>query len=176
MHADGTRGLAILRPGSGFSILSTPRLRATPLSLSVLSGANFSPGLHSQFFDCRPKYENPFPIGEGACSLHTRLRRSGAAFSPSAGNCRRTSLTCMPNFEMRFPAAHHLRVLILGCSIDRRHGLFRLGSDSAVEKKHMQERISRGPPFTSEEREAILDYCRIRRSCVLRNCFPRWRP
>jgi hypothetical protein len=125
-----------------------------------------------QFFDPAQTYENPFSIGkdslfvayaaqaEWSCflslgwelptyviDLHAEFRNEVSGRTPPIGR---------DSFDPRLIGAMDY------------YGLDRI---SAAEKKEMQERISRGHPFTSGEQQAILDYCESDVVC-LEKLFP----
>jgi DNA polymerase I-like protein with 3'-5' exonuclease and polymerase domains len=129
-----------------------------------------------QFFDPTQTYENPLSIGkdslfiayaaqaEWSCflslgwdvpiyviDLHAEFRNEISGRTPPIGR---------DSFDPRLIGAMDY------------YGLDRI---SAVEKKEMQERISRGHPFTSEEQQAILDYCESDVVC-LEKLFPAMAP
>ena len=138
---------------------------ATPLGDPVIPvcvvATEFFSGQHmEQFFDPAQTYACPLPVGKDSLFI--------AYAAQAEGSCLLSLGWELPNYVIDLHAEFRNEISgrtppIGRDSVDARligamdyYGLDRI---SAAEKKELQERISRGHPFTSEEQQAVLTYC-----------------
>jgi DNA polymerase-1 len=137
---------------------------ATPLGdpvipVCLVATEFFSGRCIQQFFDPGLIYENPFP-GDHALFVAYAAQAEWSCFLSLGWRLPTHAVDLYAEFRNETSG----RIPPIGRdSFDHRligamdyYGLDRI---SAAEKKEMQERISRGHPFTSEERKDILAYC-----------------
>jgi hypothetical protein len=138
---------------------------ATPLGdpvipVCVVAREFFSQRSIRQWFDPALNHENPFPIGGDALFVAYVAQAEWSCFLSLGWELPRHILDLYAEFRNEISGrsppngwkCHDTRLI---GAMDY-YGLDRI---SAATKKEMQERISRGHPFTTEEREAVLDYC-----------------
>ena len=138
---------------------------ATPLGdpvipVCVVGREFFSQRSIRQFFDHAQNYENPFPIGGDALFVAYAAQAEWSCFLSLGWKLPTHILDLYAEFRNEIsgrtpPEGRKCYDPRLIGAMDY-YGLDRI---SAAEKKDMQQRISRGHPFTAEEREAVLDYC-----------------
>jgi DNA polymerase-1 len=112
-----------------------------------------------KFFDPGQGHRCPFSLGQDALFVAYAAQAEWSCFLSLGWQLPKHSLDLYAEFRNVISG----RTPPIGRDYDTRligamdyYGLDRI---SATEKKQMQTRISRGHPFTAEEREPILDYC-----------------
>lgn len=113
-----------------------------------------------QFFNLGQIYENPFPIGGDAMFVAYAAQAEWSCFLSLGWQLPTRIIDLYAEFRNEISG----RTPPAGCkSYDARligaMDYYVLDRIAAVHKKEMQERISRGHPFTMVERTAVLDYC-----------------
>jgi DNA polymerase-1 len=129
-----------------------------------------------QFFDLGQHCENPFPVNKKTRFIAYAAQAEWSFFLSMDWELPTNVLDLYAEFRNevsgRAPRAgrdsHDCRLI---GAMD----YFGLDRISAVEKKEMQERISRGHPFTLEEQQDVLAYCGSDVAC-LEKLFPAMAP
>lgn len=145
---------------------------ATPVGepvipVCVVGRELFSGRCIRQFFDPNQQYQNPFPTGPDVLFVAYAAQAEWGCFLSLGWQLPLHILDLYAEFRNEIsgrtppPGFKSYDFRLIG-AMDY-YGLDRI---SAVEKKEMQERISRGHPFTMEEREAVLDYCESDVACL----------
>jgi DNA polymerase-1 len=130
------------------------------IPVCIVAREFFSQRSIRQFFDPAQNYENPFPIGGDALFVAYAAQAEWSCFLSLGWELPTHILDLYAEFRNEIsgrtpPEGRKCYDPRLIGAMDY-YGLDRI---SAAEKKEMQERISRGHPFTAEERDAILNYC-----------------
>jgi hypothetical protein len=145
---------------------------ATPLGdpvipVCVVAFEFFSGQRIEQFFDPAQIYESPLSVGKDSLTVAYAAQAECSCFLSLGWE--------LPNYVIDLHAEFRNEISgrtppIGRDSFDARligamdyYGLDRI---SAAEKKELQERISRGHPFTSEEQQAVLTYCESDVACL----------
>jgi DNA polymerase I len=113
-----------------------------------------------QFFDQGQTYENPFPMDDDAVFVAYAAQAEWSCLLSLGWRLPTRIIDLYAEFRNQIsgrtpPSGYKAYDARLIGAMDY-YGLDRI---AAVQKKEMQERISRGHPFTMAEREAILEYC-----------------
>jgi DNA polymerase I len=130
------------------------------IPVCVVGRELFSGQCIRQFFDPGQEYENPFPLGRDALFVAYAAQAEWSCFLSLDWQLPTHILDLYAEFRNEIsgrtpPEGRKCYDPRLIGAMDY-YGLDRI---PAAEKKEMQQRISRGHPFTTEEREAILNYC-----------------
>ena len=125
----------------------------------VVAREFFSHACIRQFFDPGRIYDNQFSVGDDALFVAYAAQAEWSCFLSLGWQLPKHVLDLYAEFRNVISG----RTPPIGRDHDARligamdyYGLDRI---SAAEKKQMQTRISRGHPFTADERNPILDYC-----------------
>jgi hypothetical protein len=113
-----------------------------------------------QFLDRGQTYENPFPLGDDAVFVAYAAQAEWSCFLSLGWHLPARIIDLYAEFRNEIsgrtpPAGRESYDARLIGAMD----YYGLDGIAAVQKKEMQERISRGHPFTIVERERILEYC-----------------
>ena len=130
------------------------------IPVCVVAREFFSGRRIRQFFEPNEKHDNPFPLGPDALYVAYAAQAEWGCFLSLGWQLPINVVDLYPEFRNEISG----RTPPVGRdSYDTRligaMAYYGLDSISAAEKKHMQERIARGFPFTAQERTAVLDYC-----------------
>jgi hypothetical protein len=137
------------------------------IPVCVVAHELFSGKRSRQFFDVGKQYESPFPVGKKALLIAYAAHSEWSCFLSLRWKLPENIIDLYAEFRNEVsgrtpPAGRDSH----DCRLIGAMDYFGLDRISAVEKKEMQERISRGHPFGLEEQQAVLDYCASDVACL----------